>query len=121
MNSGSSTKQSPAGRYPGPRSPNKLRSTSRKPNRSGLSLKSIVCGVTLGIMAILRSLPKWAWGVIIWCVLAWALTLVVKSQLNIPTVQESYPDRTCVQVVYPDGRTGSCDKLPSRYRRVWVY
>lgn len=40
--------------------------------------------------------------------------------LETPDVEFSWETKQCVQVIYGDGTTGTCDNLPSRYNHVWV-
>lgn len=40
--------------------------------------------------------------------------------LETPDVEFSWETKQCVKVIYGDGTTGTCDKLPSRYNHVWV-
>lgn len=40
--------------------------------------------------------------------------------MNTPEVHYSWSTKQCVKVVYMDGKTDSCDNLPSKFDKVWV-
>lgn len=49
-----------------------------------------------------------------------AILGVVYHALGTPEVEYSWSTKQCVRVVYMDGTFGSCDKLPSKFDKVWV-
>lgn len=57
------------------------------------------------------------------CLLGLAYGIVLSAMchaLDTPEVEYSWSTKKCVRVVYMDGTFGSCDKLPSRFDKVWV-
>ena len=57
-------------------------------------------------------------GVIILLItLFWCIVYLI---LETPDVEFSWSTKQCVHVIYGDGTTGTCDKMPSRYNHVWV-
>lgn len=111
------TSVSPAGRCPGTSRPVTLRDGSCRLFRSASSSRSTAFGAMRGmLMNFAEFLLKGFLGLIILS----AMFYVVWDFANMPEVEVSNASGECVRVVYADGKTGNCNKLPERFDRVWV-
>lgn len=96
------------------------RGASRNNAPSGLSLKSIVCAVLLGIWRIFSDLLPFLRFPLLIIAVAWVIFYVVDGALSIPEVHVSNTTGECVRVILADGTEGDCDDLPPKYRHLWV-
>lgn len=94
-----------------------LRDGSCRLFRSASSSRSTAFGAMRGmLMNFAEFLLKGFLGLIILA----AIFYVAWDFFNMPEVEISNASGECVRVVYADGKTGTCNKLPERFDRVWV-
>ncbi len=90
---------------------------SRRLFRSASSSRSTAFGATRGM---LKNLGEFLLKGFLGLIILLALLYAVWDFANMPEVEVSNASGECVRVVYADGKTGSCNKLPKRFDRVWV-